>query len=101
MMNLDKFKKTMTPLERDLIFAVMDDHEPALMPIYLMRRVCKVGEGLDFIKILHWLYKNKITGKVFTHWFLEKEGAVNALAHARKSVLKDIEARKIIARRRM
>ena len=88
-----------TPLERDLFFAVMNDNQEALMPLYLMRRTCNIVRELDFVQVLYWLHKSKLTGNNFVGWFKQKEGAVNALAHARKRILKDLEARQIYARK--
>ena len=94
----EEHKTAMTPYERDLILSVMDGSQEALMPIYHMRVVCLLSRELDFIQIMRWLFKERIIGLTLVHWFKGKEGSVNAVAHIRKALFKDIFARGVFSK---
>lgn len=99
-MNQHSQSNPMTNRERDLVLSVSDGNNEALIFIFSIREVCRVGEHLDYFAILSWLRKNRITGLRFITWMkVEHENAVvKAVGDIRTKITNDKKARLVFAR---
>ena len=98
-MNPD-FLKPLDQREVELASRVCDGSKEAAIFVYNIREICRIGKKLDYLKILFWLQKNRVTGRRFVEWVVidHERDLVKAVADVRKRLHNDHKVRPIFAR---